>query len=179
MDVVAQCAAGLAAAHQAGLAHGSLTPANILISNDGLVKLTGFGSSHAAAAPVATGGTLLGTPAYAAPERVRGDGGTVVGDLYSLGVVAYQCLVGRVPFSGPAAGVALAHRRRPLPPLPPSVPAEAAALVGYLTANDPRARPASAGEVARRAGEVARRAGALPGHLARGIPVMASAPRPP
>jgi eukaryotic-like serine/threonine-protein kinase len=161
MDVVAQCAAGLAALHQAGLAHGALTPANILISNDGPVKLTGFGSSHAAPAPVATGGTVLGTPACQAPERVRGDRDTVAGDLYSLGVVAYQCLAGRMPFSGPAAGVALAHRRRTLPPLPPSIPAEAAALVGRLTANDPRARPASAGEVARRAGT-------LSGHLARG-----------
>jgi serine/threonine-protein kinase len=162
MDVVAQCAAGLAVAHQAGLGHGGLTPANILISNDGLVKLTGFGSSHAAAAgEVATTGTLLGTPAYLAPERVHGDRGTAAGDLYSLGVVAYQCLAGRVPFGGPATGAAPTHRRPPLPPLPPSVPAEAAALVGRLTANDPRARPASAGEVARRAG-------ALAGRLARG-----------
>jgi eukaryotic-like serine/threonine-protein kinase len=157
MDVVAQCAAGLAAAHQAGLAHRGLTPANILISNDGLVKLTGFGSSHAAAVvPGAATGTLLGTPAYLASERVDGDRGAP-GDLYALGVVAYQCLADRVPFGGPAAGVAPAHHRRPLPPLPPSVPAGAAALVGCLTANDPRARPASAAEVARRAGALAGR----------------------
>src|SRR5690242_4317914 len=150
MDVVAQCAAGLAAAHQAGLMHRDITPANMLISTDGLVKLTGFGTAHtAAAAPAAATGTLVGTPAYLAPERVHGDRGTTASDLYSLGVVAYQCLAGRVPFGGSAVEVALAHRLRPLPPLPPSVPAEVAALVGYLTAKDPGARPASADEVAR------------------------------
>jgi eukaryotic-like serine/threonine-protein kinase len=152
MDVVAQCAAGLAAAHHAGLAHRDIKPANILIGNDGVVKLTDFGISRtAAAAPVTAPHVLIGTAAYLAPERVHGDPGTAAGDLYSLGVVAHQCLTGQVPFEGPAIEVALAHELRPLPPLPPSVPAEVAALVGDLTAKDPHDRPATAGEVARRA----------------------------
>jgi eukaryotic-like serine/threonine-protein kinase len=65
--------------------------------------------------------------------------------------VAYQCLTGRVPFHGDPLAVALAHREQPLPPLPSSVPADVAALVADLTAKDPSARPASAGEVAERA----------------------------
>ena len=153
MDLVAQCAAGLAAAHQSGLVHRDITPANILISNDGLVKLTGFGISDAAGTvPVAGTGTLLGTSAYLAPEQARGDQDTAAGDLYSLGVVAYHCLAGRLPFGRPAAGAAGA--RLLLSPLPASVPAEAAALVGRLTAHDPQARPVSAGQVAREAADL-------------------------
>jgi serine/threonine-protein kinase len=74
--------------------------------------------------------------------------------LYSLGVVAYECLAGAVPFSGPPLEVAAAHRYRPLPPLPAGVPPGAAALVAGLTAKDPAARPASAAAAAERAGSL-------------------------
>src|SRR5262249_25294421 len=90
-------------------------------------------------------------------ERVMGAQATAASDLYSLGIVAYECLAGAPPFIGPALAVALAHRERPLPPLPGQVPAEAAALVLELTAKDPAARPHSAGEVATRARELAAR----------------------
>jgi eukaryotic-like serine/threonine-protein kinase len=66
-------------------------------------------------------------------------------DLYALGIVAFQCLTGELPFTGEPLAVALAHQERPLPSLPPWVPAAVAALVADLTAKDPRARPASAG----------------------------------
>jgi len=81
---------------------------------------------------------------------------TAASDLYSLGIVGYECLAGAPPFTGLALAVALAHHERPLPPLPPQVPAEVAALVLELTAKDPAARPHSAGEVAARAGALAR-----------------------
>jgi eukaryotic-like serine/threonine-protein kinase len=97
---------------------------------------------------------LVGTPAYLAPERAAGGPATPACDLYSLGVVGYTCLAGAPPFSGIPLEVAAAHRHRELPPLPPSVPAEVAGLVGELTAKDPAARPASAGDVARRAGRL-------------------------
>jgi eukaryotic-like serine/threonine-protein kinase len=82
---------------------------------------------------------------------------TAASDLYSLGIVAYECLVGEPPFTGLALAVALAHHERPLPPLPGQVPAEVAALVLELTAKDPTARPHSAREVATRAGALADR----------------------
>jgi serine/threonine-protein kinase len=155
MDVVAQAAAGLDAAHRAGLVHRDIKPGNLLVGPGGQVKITDFGISHAAgSAPVTGTGMLLGTPAYLAPERLAGQAATPASDLYSLGMVAWECLVGAPPFTGPPVEVAVAHRDRPLPPLPGWVPAEVAALVAELTAKDPAARPPGAGEVARRAGRL-------------------------
>jgi tRNA A-37 threonylcarbamoyl transferase component Bud32 len=153
MDMVAQAAAGLHAAHRAGLVHRDIKPGNLLAGRDGGVKITDFGIAHAAwSAPLTRTGTLIGTPGYLAPERVAGAAATPAGDLYSLGIVAYECLTGAPPFSGIPVEVALAHRDRPLPPLPAAVPSGVAALVTELTAKDPAARPASAGLVAAQAG---------------------------
>jgi serine/threonine-protein kinase len=155
MDVVAQAADGLAAAHAAGLVHRDIKPGNLLLAPPDQVKITDFGIAYAAgSAPITRTGMLIGTPAYVAPERVAGAGATPASDLYSLGIVAYECLAGALPFSGTAMEVALSHQMRALPPLPAAVPAEVAALVAELTAKDPAARPASAGEVVTRAGRL-------------------------
>jgi serine/threonine-protein kinase len=155
MDVLAQAAAGLQAAHAAGLVHRDVKPGNLLVGPSGQVKITDFGIAHAAwSAPITQTGALVGTPAYLAPERIMGGPATPASDLYSLGVVGYQCLTGAVPFEGMPHEVTAAHRHRTLPPLPPAVPAGAAELVLDLTAKDPAARPASAGEVAARAGRL-------------------------
>jgi serine/threonine-protein kinase len=156
MDVVAQAARGLAAAHRAGLVHRDIKPGNLLVRLDGLVKITDFGIAHAAGEtpvtqPVTRPGVLIGTPAYLAPERISGLPGTPATDLYALGVVAHQCLTGKVPFAGEPLAVALAHLDRGIPPLPPSVPPAVAALVTDLTRQDPAARPESAWDVAVRA----------------------------
>jgi hypothetical protein len=152
MDVVAQAADGLAAAHAAGLVHRDIKPGNLLLAPPDQVKITDFGIAYAAgSAPITRTGMMVGTPAYVAPERLTGAGATPASDLYSLGIVAYECLAGALPFSGTAMEVVLSHQMRPLPPLPAAVPAEAAALVAELTAKDPAARPASAGEVVTRA----------------------------
>ena len=155
MDVVAQAAAGLDAAHRAGLVHRDIKPGNLLLGPGGQVKITDFGISRAAGSATVTGtGELLGTPAYLAPERLAGQVATPASDLYSLGVLAWECLAGTPPFTGTPVEVALAHRDRPLPPLPAAVPADVAALVAELTARDPLARPRGAGEVASRAGRL-------------------------
>jgi serine/threonine-protein kinase len=152
MDLVAQAAAGLQAAHLGGLVHRDIKPGNLLLAPGGIVKVTDFGISQAVgSAPVTSTGLVVGTPGYLAPERAGGASATAASDLYSLGVVAYECLTGVPPFAGTALEVALAHTTRPLPPLPGSVPADVAALVMQLTAKDPAERPASAGEVVRRA----------------------------
>jgi serine/threonine-protein kinase len=155
MDVVAQVAAGLAAAHAAGLVHRDIKPANLLMGPDGLVKITDFGIAHAAgSAPITQIGTLVGTPAYLAPERGAGEPATPASDLYSLGIVAYECLTGSTPFHGTPLEVASASRYGSLPPLPAAVPAPVTALVTGLTAKDPAARPGSAAEVAARAAQL-------------------------
>ena len=155
MDVLAQAAAGLAAAHAAGLVHRDVKPANLLVGPDNQVKITDFGIAYAAgSAPITRTGMLVGTPAYLAPERAAGGPATPASDLYSLGVVGYHCLTGQPPFSGMPVEVAISHQHRALPPLPAAVPAGVAGLIGELTAKDPAARPASASEVARRAGRL-------------------------
>jgi hypothetical protein len=155
MDIVAQAAAGLQAAHAEGLVHRDVKPANMLLAPGGTVKITDFGIAHAiGAVPVTATGELLGTPGYLAPERVTGQQATEASDLYALGIVAYECLAGEPPFAGTALVIALAHRDRPLPPLPQSVPADVCALVMQLTAKDPAWRPGSAAEVALRAGRL-------------------------
>jgi|GEM_PF-1546800 len=152
MDVVAQVASGLQTAHAAALVHRDIKPGNLLLAADGQVKITDFGVAHVAGSvPVTSTGIVMGTPAYIAPERVSGASATPASDLYSLGVVAYECLAGTAPFTGKPLEVAVAHRDLPLPPFPHAVPAEVARLVGELTAKDPAARPASAEEVAARA----------------------------
>jgi serine/threonine-protein kinase len=151
VNVLAQVAAGLDAAHSAGVVHRDIKPANLLTNRLGQVKITDFGIARViGAAPVTATGAVTGTPAYLAPERAAGASATPASDLYSLGVVAYECLTGTRPFSGPAAVVSAAHLQRHFPALPASVPANIAALVRDLTAKDPARRPQSAREVAAR-----------------------------
>jgi eukaryotic-like serine/threonine-protein kinase len=145
MDIVAQAAAGLDAAHRSRLVHRDVKPANLLLTRDGLVKITDFGIAYAAgSAPVTRQGTLIGTPAYLAPERVAGQPATPASDLYSLGILAHECLTGTRPYEGTPTEIALAHGQRALPPLPGHVPSAVADFVADLTARDPAARPASA-----------------------------------
>jgi hypothetical protein len=145
MDIIAQAAAGLDAAHRSGLVHRDIKPANLLLARGGLVKITDFGIAHAVgSAPVTRHGTLIGTPAYLAPERVAGQPATPASDLYSLGILAHECLTGTRPYEGTPTEIALAHGQRALPPLPGHIPSAVAAFVADLTAREPAARPASA-----------------------------------
>ena len=172
MDVIAQTAAGLQAAHQAGLIHRDIKPANLLLTPDGQVKITDFGIAYAVgSAPVTRTGLLVGTPAYLAPERAMGASATAASDLYSLGIVAFECLTGTAPFTGVPLEVATAHRHRPLPELPSDVPPRVAQLVEALTSKDPAGRPASAGQVAEQAAQ-------LRDDLPRPAPVPWPAPAP-
>ena len=153
MGIVAQTAAGLRAAHAAGMIHRDVKPANLLLAPGGTVKITDFGIAHTiGSVPVTASGELIGTPGYLAPERAEGELATPASDLYSLGMVAYECLAGAPPFTGTALEVTIAHRDRQLPPLPPSVRADVYAFVMRLTAKDPACRLDNAAEVAMWAG---------------------------
>src|SRR5215470_20154065 len=130
LDVIAQVAAGLAVAHAAGVVHRDIKPGNLLVGRSGTIKITDFGVAYAlGSAPLTRSGMLIGTPAYLAPERVSGHAAGPASDLYSLGVVAYECLTGGLPFTGTAMEIALAHQMRSLPPLPARVPREVADLI--------------------------------------------------
>jgi serine/threonine-protein kinase len=152
LDVIAQAAAGLDAAHRAGLVHRDVKPGNILIGPAGRVKITDFGIAHAAGqAPITGPGLVMGTSHYMAPERIIGGGGGPASDLYALGIVLHECLTGRHPYGGSAAEVMAAHLYLPLPELPAGLPRTLAEFVARLTAKDPAQRLVDAGAVAAQA----------------------------
>ncbi|MFL6056453.1 MAG: serine/threonine-protein kinase [Actinoallomurus sp.] len=146
VDLVTQAADGLACVHAAGLVHRDIKPANLLVRPDGGLKITDFGIARGAETLRLTRtGQVIGTPLYLSPEQAAGYGVAPPGDVYSLGVIAWECLAGRPPFGGEdVLAVALAHRDRPLPPLPDSVPEPVRTLVQVMTAKDPEARPDAA-----------------------------------
>jgi serine/threonine protein kinase len=150
-----EVAEGLAAAHERGLIHRDVKPANIwLQAGSGRVKLLDFGLARAMAddSHFTQSGAVLGTPAYMAPEQVRGRAVDGRADLFGLGCVLYRCLTGRLPFAGAdtlAILSALATETpRPMHELNSEVPPALADLVMRLLAKDPNRRPSSARAVA-------------------------------
>jgi eukaryotic-like serine/threonine-protein kinase len=156
LGIVSQAADALAAAHEAGIVHRDIKPGNLLVTADGTTKITDFGIARALWASQASHltqtGMVMGTASYVSPEQASGGAITSASDLYSLGVVAYECLTGSPPFSAETpVAIAVAHMHRPVPPLPPDVPAPVADLVLAMLAKDPEDRPESARWVANRA----------------------------
>jgi serine/threonine-protein kinase len=148
-DVIAQAASALDAAHKAGLVHRDVKPGNMLLTCDGRLKITDFGIAHAAGSPPFTApGIVMGTSLYMAPERIAGGPGTPASDLYSLGIVMWECLAGRPPFCGSSVDVMAAHLHQAMPPLPAWVPWPLSELVGRLTEKDPGHRVSDAGLLA-------------------------------
>ncbi|MEV0382965.1 protein kinase [Nonomuraea sp. NPDC050643] len=152
LDVVHQTAKALHAAHSAGIIHRDIKPGNLLVTPEGTIKVTDFGIARALeAAPVTQTGTVLGTAQYVSPEQAQGFPLTPSTDLYSLGVVAYECLAGRTPFRADSqVAIALLHLNEQPPPLGVDVPAPVRELVMALLAKEPAQRPASALETADR-----------------------------
>jgi serine/threonine-protein kinase len=156
LSIVGQAADALAAAHEAGIVHRDIKPGNLLVTADGTTKITDFGIARALWASQASHltqtGMVMGTASYVSPEQATGGTITSASDLYSLGVVAYECLTGHPPFSAETpVAIAVAHMHRPVPPLPSDVPAPLAELVLAMLAKQPEDRPESARWVASRA----------------------------
>ncbi|MFF5208579.1 protein kinase [Streptosporangium sp. NPDC000396] len=153
LDVIHQTAKGLHAAHSSGIIHRDIKPGNLLVTVTGMIKITDFGIARALeAASVTQTGTVLGTVQYVSPEQASGVPLTFATDIYSLGVVAYECLAGRAPFvSETPVAVALMHIGETPPPLPASVPPAVRELVMACLSKDPGHRPAGARELADRA----------------------------
>ncbi len=148
--IIAQAADALQAAHDAGVIHRDVKPANILVRPDGVVKLTDFGIARAVdAAPLTRTGEVMGTAQYIPPEQAMGHPVGPASDLYSLACVAHEMLTGRRAFDdGSAVATAMAHVHKPPPGLPPSVPAGMASVIMASLAKDPANRPRSARDVA-------------------------------
>src|SRR5215210_4138118 len=142
LHVLEQSADGLSAAHRGGVVHRDIKPGNLLIRPDGVVKLTDFGIAQARdATPLTKTGMVVGTAQYLSPEQAQGMEVTAASDVYSLGVVAYECLAGARPFDGASqVAIALAHINRPPPPLPAEVPPAVRLLVERALAKDPADR---------------------------------------
>jgi eukaryotic-like serine/threonine-protein kinase len=155
LDIVSQAARALDAAHQAGIVHRDIKPGNLLVMADGTTKITDFGiaKAHAAQAVNLTAtGIVMGTALYVSPEQATGQTLSGASDVYSLGVVAYECLSGKPPFvAEQPLAIAIMHKHNPVPPLPSDVPRPVGDLVLSMLAKTPEGRPESARHVADRA----------------------------
>ena len=118
-SILAQAALALGTAHEAGVVHRDVKPANILLRHDGVVKLTDFGIARAMDGIGHTRvGEMVGTPNYISPEQAMGEKATGASDLYALGVVAHEMLTGTRPFDrGTPIATAMSHVNEPPPPL--------------------------------------------------------------
>ncbi|ROP72652.1 serine/threonine-protein kinase [Curtobacterium sp. PhB115] len=182
LDIVAQTANALQAAHAVGLVHRDIKPGNLLITPDGRVKITDFGIARIAdQVPLTATGQVMGTVQYLSPEQASGHPASPSTDIYSLGIVAYECLAGRRPFTGESqVAIAMAHINEQPPPLPGDIPEPVAALVISCIAKKPADRPATAANLARaaqalRRGDVAAATVAVPA-LAQGGTVAFNPP---
>jgi len=153
LTIAIRVCAAVGAAHKAGLIHCDVKPQNILVAPDGRIKVTDFGIARAlTSAPVVEGGDVWGTPDYLSPEQAAGKHLGPPSDVYSIGVVMYEMLAGRLPFEA-ESGIAMAFKHlreepRPVNELNPRVPPGLARIVHKVLAKEPSARYRTASQLA-------------------------------
>ncbi|WP_062517504.1 serine/threonine-protein kinase [Demequina gelatinilytica] len=142
---------GLDAAHAAGVMHRDVKPGNLLVQEGDRVKITDFGVSRGTDQTTLTAtGMVMGTAQYLAPELALGKPATPASDIYALGIIAFEAVAGKRPFTAASAvDIAIAQVNEPVPPLPVGVSPALAALILRLLDKNPRRRPGSALELDR------------------------------
>jgi serine/threonine protein kinase len=155
LDIAIQICAGIGYAHRAGLVHCDVKPQNILVTPDGRVKVTDFGIAKAMASiqPGETTDVVWGSPQYYSPEQAAGEAPTPASDVYSIGIVMYEMLAGRLPFvASTQQALAMMHLRDEPPRLTlfnPSLPEALERVVHKVLAKEPSARYRTADQLGR------------------------------
>ncbi|CAH0287820.1 Stk1 family PASTA domain-containing Ser/Thr kinase [Microbacterium sp. Bi128] len=169
---------GLAAAHRAGIVHRDVKPENVLLAEDGRIKIGDFGLARATTANTASGAQLMGTIAYLAPELVTRGTADARSDIYSLGIMLYEMLVGEQPYKGEQPmQIAYQHATDSVPrpsAKNPGVPEQLDELVLWATEREPAERPLDASAMLNRLREVEKELGLAP-QVARAVAVGVTA----
>jgi serine/threonine-protein kinase len=184
LEIMAGVLDGLAAAHASGIVHRDVKPENVLLTADGRIKVADFGLARAQSAAGHTrAGLLVGTVAYVSPEQVTGGTTGPRGDVYSAGVMLFELLTGRVPFTGDTPlSIAYQHVNADVPApsaMAPGIPAPVDQLVLAATSRDPARRPADAGEFLRAVHDVREglaESSGLTGVMGAGVQGLGEAP---
>ncbi|HYN10644.1 MAG TPA: protein kinase [Vicinamibacterales bacterium] len=180
VELVAEIAEGLANAHSVGLVHRDIKPSNVMVTPHGHVKLLDFGLARAEVvseagattrSPGPDGDPRAGTPHYMPPEQAEGQPIAARADIFSLGVVAFECIAGELPFNG-ATEYTYVHSMlhdapKPLGQLAPGTPKELVRLIERCLAKDPAHRPKSAAAVAKELRQIAKTSVASTTHTLR------------
>jgi beta-lactam-binding protein with PASTA domain len=182
IEIVIQILRASRFAHQRGIIHRDLKPHNVIMSAEGQAKVTDFGIARAGASDMTETGSIMGTAQYLSPEQAQGHAVSAASDLYSVGIILYELLTGRVPFDGDSA-VSIAMKQVTEAPVPPSVyvqtvPPELDAVVLRALEKDPEHRFQTADEFIE-ALEAVRDGAAVPqgqNTAVFGAPVVAPAP---
>jgi len=159
-DIVAQVAEGLDYAGRFGIVHRDIKPANIMVSPTGLTKITDFGLAHVPSSAMTLAGSILGSPKYLSPEQVQEQPVDPRADIFSLGVVLYEMLVGKTPFEHPGMDLLSLMERIVREPVPaasaqrPGLPAALDAILERALAKEPANRFQRAGDFAQRLREL-------------------------
>ena len=119
VEVTSQILRAARFAHQRGIIHRDIKPHNVIVDAEGRAKVTDFGIARAGASDMTETGSIMGTAQYLSPEQAQGHAVSAASDIYSIGIILYELLTGRVPFEGDSA-VTIALKQVTEAPVPPS-----------------------------------------------------------